>query len=208
MVADFVRQRIREIVDDPDVAELLCPDKGQPIGSKRPPIDSGYFEMFNRDNVSLVDVRSAPIERITPTGLCTTDDEYELDVIIFATGFDALTGAMLAIDIRGRDGVVLKDIWAEGPQINLGIMVAGLPNTFMTHWPGSTSVKVNMFLGGEHQIDWIMECIEHLDANGFDCIETTDIAGSGLRGPTHPKPTPASPRNNPSPASLRSSPSA
>ena len=175
-VADFVRQKIREIVDDPDVAELLCPPKDLPIGSKRPPIDAGYFEMFNRDNVTLVDVRSAPIERITPTGLRTTDADYEFDAIIFATGFDALTGAMLAIDVRGRGGVMLKDIWAEGPQTNLGIMVAGLPNMFMIHGPGSTSVKVNMFIGGEHQIDWIMDCINHLDANGFDCIETTESA--------------------------------
>ena len=174
-VTDFVRDKIREIVEDPDVAEVLTPID-MPIGSKRPPIDTDYFETFNRNNVTLVDVRRAPIERITATGLRTTDADYELDAIIFATGFDAMTGAMLAIDIQRRDGAALNDIWSNGPDSYLGLMVAGLPNLFMINGPGSPSVKVSMIIAIEQHTDWIMDFLEHLESQGLDRIEANNQA--------------------------------
>jgi cyclohexanone monooxygenase len=170
-VADFVRDKIHEIVKDPAVAELLCPPKDLPIGSKRPPIDTDYYETFNRDNVTLVDVKKAPIQRITPDGIETADTHYELDAIIFATGFDAMTGTLLAIDIQGPNGYTLKEAWADGPATYLGLMVAGLPNLFMINGPGSPSVKANMIVALEQHTDWIMSLIDHLRANGLDRVE-------------------------------------
>jgi cyclohexanone monooxygenase len=176
VVADFVRDKIHETVKDPKIAKLLSPPKDLPIGSKRPPIDTDYYATFNRDNVTLVDVKSAPIERITPGGIMTADAEYELDAIIFATGFDAMTGTLLAIDIRTGDGASLKDAWSDGPDAYLGLMVAGLPNLFMINGPGSPSVKMNMILAIEHHTDWIMSLIDHLAANGLNRIEATEQA--------------------------------
>ena len=176
--ADFVRDKIHEIVKDPEVAALLSPPKDLPIGSKRPPIDTDYYETFNRDNVTLVDVRSDPIERITPTGLKTGKAEYDLDALIFATGFDVMTGTLLAIDIRTRDGATLKDAWSDGPDSYLGLMVAGLPNLFMINGPGSPSVKANMIITIEHHTDWIMDLLDHLAATGLDRIEATKQAQS------------------------------
>ena len=175
-VADFVRDKIREIVKDPEVAERLCPPKDLPIGSKRPPIDTDYYETYNRDNVSLVDLERAPIERITPRGVRTADGEHELDVIVFATGFDAMTGSLLAIDIRTGDGASLKDAWSDGPDTYLGLMVAGLPNLFMINGPGSPSVKTNMILSIEQHVDWIMDLIGHLAARGLNRVEATERA--------------------------------
>ena len=126
-IADFVRDKIREIVKDPEMAERLCPPTDMPIGSKRPPIDTDYYETFNRDNVSLADIKKAPIEHFTEMGIKTADAEYELDAIIFATGFDAMTGSLLAIDIRTGDGRSLRQAWSDGPNTYLGLMVAGLP---------------------------------------------------------------------------------
>ncbi len=176
VVADFVRDKIHETVKDPKIAKLLSPPKDLPIGSKRPPIDTDYYATFNRDNVTLVDVKSTPIERITPGGIMTADAEYELDAIIFATGFDAMTGTLLAIDIRTGDGASLKDAWSDGPDAYLGLMVAGLPNLFMINGPGSPSVKMNMILAIEHHTDWIMSLIDHLAANGLNRIEATEQA--------------------------------
>ena len=178
VVADFVRDKIREIVKHPEVAARLSPPKDLPIGSKRPPIDTDYYETFNRDNVTLVDVRSDPIERITSTGIQTGSAEYDLDALVFATGFDAMTGTLLAIDIRTRGGATLKDAWSDGPDSYLGLMVAGLPNLFMINGPGSPSVKANMIITIEHHTDWIMDLLDHLAANGLDRIEATEQAQS------------------------------
>ena len=174
-LCDFVRAKIRSIVDDPETAELLCP-KDQPMGAKRVPLEFGYFETFNRDNVTLVDVKSAPIERLTAGGLRAGGAEYELDVIIFATGFDAITGAMLAIDIRREGGPALEELWADGPKNYLGLMVAGLPNLFAINGPGSAGIKANNVLGVEHGVEWAMNCLDHLVANGFDRIEAVEQA--------------------------------
>jgi cyclohexanone monooxygenase len=171
VVADFVRDKIHEIVKDPEMAERLCPPVDLPIGAKRPPIDTDYYETFNRDDVLLVDVRTAPIERITSTGVETAEARYELDAIIFATGFDAMTGTLLAIDIRGPDGHTLAETWADGPATYLGLMVAGLPNLFMINGPGSPSVKANMIVALEQHTDWIMGLIDHLAATGLDRVE-------------------------------------
>jgi cyclohexanone monooxygenase len=175
LAADFVRDKIRSIVKDPEVAELLTP-RNQPIGAKRLPVDTFYFETYNRENVTLVDIKSAPIERITPTGLQTAEAEYEFDSLILATGFDAMTGALLAMDIRREGGSTLQEIWAEGPKTYLGIMVAGLPNMFTITGPGSPSVKMNMIHAIEQHTDWIMTCIDDLRAKGVDRIEPTEKA--------------------------------
>jgi cyclohexanone monooxygenase len=173
--ADFVRAKIRETVRDPEVAEMLVP-RDFPIGAKRLCQDEGYFETFNRDDVTLVDVRAAPIEEITPTGLRTADAEYELDTIVFATGFDALTGALLAMDVRGRDGLTLTEAWGNGPQSYLGLMVAGFPNLFTITGPGSPSVLSNVVVSIEQHVEWIADCIAHLRASGLHRIEATTAA--------------------------------
>jgi cyclohexanone monooxygenase len=170
--ADFVRAKIRETVRDPEVAELLLP-RGYPIGAKRLCQDEGYFATFNREDVTLVDIRSAPIEEITPDGVRTADAEYELDVIVFATGFDALTGALLAIDIRGRDGLTLTEAWLGGPRSYLGLAVAGFPNLFTITGPGSPSVLSNVVVSIEQHVEWIADCIATLGERGLGRIEAT-----------------------------------
>ncbi|MBN9563519.1 MAG: NAD(P)/FAD-dependent oxidoreductase [Alphaproteobacteria bacterium] len=170
--AEFVRERIREIVKDADTAELLAA-KDYPIGTKRICVDTHYFETYNRENVSLVDVRKAPIAEITPDGLRTTEAEYQLDTLVFATGFDAMTGSVLKVDIRGRDGQSLRDSWEAGPRTYLGLMTAGFPNLFLITGPGSPSVLSNMIVSIEQHVDWVTDCIEHLGARGLDCIEAT-----------------------------------
>ena len=169
--AEFVRNKIRERVNDPVVAELLAP-KDHPFGSKRIPLESGYYEAYNRDNVLLVDVREAPIERITPTGLKTRDAEYELDVIIFATGYDAVTGAMTRIDIRGDGGQSVKDKWTEGPRTYLGIQSAGFPNLFIVN----NSAFCNYPRCAEMLVEWVSECIGHMREKQFARIEATPQA--------------------------------
>ena len=171
-IADFVRSKIRATVKDPELAELLCP-RDFPIGAKRLCQDEGYFDTFNRDDVTLVDIRSAPIQEITPAGLRTTEREYELDAIIFATGFDALTGALLAIDIRGRDGRTLRDAWAHGPRSYLGLAIAGFPNLFTVTGPGSPSVLSNVITSIEQHVEWISECIADLRERGLTRIEAS-----------------------------------
>ncbi len=173
--ATFIRDKIRATVRDPAVAEALSP-KDYPVGAKRLPLDTGYHETFNRDNVTLVDVRNAPIEAITPTGLRTRDAEYALDSIVFATGFDAMTGALLAMDIRGRGEYALGEKWAEGPRTYLGLMVAGFPNLFIITGPGSPSVLSNMIVSIEQHVDWIADCLAYLRAHRYVSIEATDDA--------------------------------
>jgi len=168
--ADYVRARIREIVRDPQVAELLSP-RDHPIGTKRLPLDTGYYETYNRNNVTLVDIRTSPIEAITPTGLRTNAAGYALDSIVFATGFDAMTGPLFRIDIRGRDGCALRGKWEAGPRTYLGIASAGFPNLFLITGPGSPSVLSNMIVSIEQHVDWTIDCLSYLRDHGFDRIE-------------------------------------
>ncbi|MCU1499862.1 MAG: cyclohexanone monooxygenase [Acidimicrobiales bacterium] len=167
--AEFVRDKIRTIVHDPGLAERLVPD--QVIGCKRLCIDTGYYETFNQPHVRLVDVTETPIEAITPTGIRTTAGEHRLDAIVFATGFDAMTGSLLRIDIRGRGGLPLRDAWEAGPRTYLGLGVAGFPNLFTVTGPGSPSVLTNMVVSIEHHVEWITACVEHLRTNGMRTIE-------------------------------------
>jgi cation diffusion facilitator CzcD-associated flavoprotein CzcO len=173
--ADFVRRKIRSIVKDPKTAAILS-DIDHPYAAKRPPIDTDYFETFNRENVTLVDVKATPIERISPAGVCTTGAEYPFDIIVFATGFDAMTGPMLRMDIRGRDGVALKDVWEAGPRNYLGLQIAGFPNLFTITGPGSPSVLCNMPVAIEQHADWIADCIAYMRANGLERIEARSDA--------------------------------
>ena len=164
--AAFVRAKIDELVQDPATAELLKP-KGFPLGAKRVCVDSDYYATFNRENVTLKDVKGDPIVRITPAGVRTQNEEIELDVLVFATGFDALTGSLDRIHITGRDGATLKDTWAAGPRTYLGISVAGFPNMFIVAGPGSPSVLTNMVMSIEQHVEWISDHVEHLEASGL-----------------------------------------
>jgi len=168
--ADFVKRKIRSIVKDPKTAAVLS-DIDHPYAAKRPPIDTNYFETYNRPNVTLVDLRGAPIERISPAGICTTEAEYPVDIIVFATGFDAMTGPMLRMDIRGRGGIALRDAWEAGPLTYLGLQVAGFPNLFTITGPGSPSVLCNMPVAIEQHADWITDCIKHMRDSGIERIE-------------------------------------
>jgi cation diffusion facilitator CzcD-associated flavoprotein CzcO len=168
--AKLYGEAVARIVDDPDTAASLTPT--HPFGCKRPIIDQGYYQTFNRDNVSLVDLRKAPIRAVTPTGIDTEHGSYELDVIIYATGFDAMTGALSRIDIRGRDGVSLKDFWTdEGPLSYLGLAVAGFPNLFIVQAPGSPAPASNFVAALEQHVEWIADCITHLRTGGYRTIE-------------------------------------
>ncbi|MDA8047316.1 MAG: NAD(P)/FAD-dependent oxidoreductase [Actinomycetota bacterium] len=173
--AEFVRRKIRATVKDPEVAELLCP-KDYPIGTKRLCLDSHYYETFNRDNVTLVDVRTHPIEEITPSGLRTSAAEYQLDVIVFATGFDAMTGPLLRMNITGRGGLTLGEKWEYGPRTYLGLSIAGFPNLFTITGPGSPSVLASMITCIEQHVDLIADTIVHLDQAGLETIEATTEA--------------------------------
>jgi cyclohexanone monooxygenase len=170
--AEFFRAKIRSIVRDPAVADTLTPQH-YPLGTKRLCVDTNYYATFNRDNVTLVDLKKSPIEAITPDGVRTSQQAYALDSIVFAIGFDAMTGALLAVDIRGRDGQTLKERWAEGPKTYLGVAVAGFPNLFMITGPGSPSVLSNMIVSIEQHADWIADCLEYLRTNGRKAIEAT-----------------------------------
>jgi len=172
--AEFVRGKIRGLVDDPETADLLCPETV--IGCKRLCVDTGYYATFNRDNVQLVDVSQSPIERITPRGVLIAGKEYPLDALVLATGFDAMTGALLGIDIRGRDGLRLADKWAEGPKAYLGLGIAGFPNFFTITGPGSPSVLSNMITAIEQHVNWIADCIGYLDAQNLATVEATPDA--------------------------------
>ena len=169
--AAFVRTKIHEIVKDPEVADRLTPNTV--IGCKRLCVDTGYFATFNRDNVELVDVSTEPVSEITAQGLRVGDREFDFDCIVFATGFDAMTGALLSIDIRGRDGRTLQEAWAEGPRTYLGLNSVGFPNFFTISGPGSPSVLTNMIVSIEQHVNWITDCIEYLRENGHRRIEAT-----------------------------------
>ena len=173
VVAEFVRRKIRQTVNDPDVAELLCP-KTHPLGTKRLCLDSGYYETYNRDNVTLVDVRANPITEVNPGGLRTTAGDYELDILIYATGFDAMTGSMTRMNVTGVGGLKLEDKWAGGPTTYLGFQVAGFPNLFMIHGPGSPSVLAQMIMSAEWQVDWLHDRLRHMLDRGYTRVETTE----------------------------------
>jgi len=172
--AEFVRGKIHSIVKNPATAAALIPI--HLIGCKRLCVDTGYYATFNRDNVTLVDVRHAPIEEITPTGLRTCHASYDLDIIVFATGYDAMTGALDAIDISGRDGVVLKEAWRAGPRTYLGISTAGFPNLFVIAGPGSPSVLTNMVASIEQHVDWIARCIARQQQSDVVVFEASEQA--------------------------------
>lgn len=176
--SDFIRRKIGEVVKDPELARRLTPsDHG--FATKRPPIDTNYFETFNRDNVTLIDVKQEPIEEITPTGIRTARAHYDLDVIIFATGFDALTGPVLSLNIRGEGGRELREEWHAGPRTYLGLQTPGFPNLFMITGPGSPSVLCNMPVPIEQHVEWISECITHMRENDLSRIEAERDAADG-----------------------------
>ncbi len=169
--SEFIRSKIREIVKDRKTAEKLLP-RDHPFSSKRALIDTDYFETYNRDNVDLVDIRHFPIEEITPTGMRTADDqEHELDVIVFATGYDAMTGSFFKMDIRGRGGLELKEKWSEGPKTYLGLATVGFPNLFMITGPGSPSVLTNMPVAIEQHVEWISGFVEYLRERAIDVVD-------------------------------------
>jgi len=170
---EFIRGKIREIVKDPQLAEMLTP-YGYPYGAKRPPAGTNYYETYNRDNVSLVDVRKDPIVEITPTGLRTEEQEFELDCIVFATGFDASTGSLTRIDIRGRNGISLNDKWRQGPVTNLGFSTSGFPNLLMITGPLSPFANIPTCI--EETVDWINDCIAHMRKHGLTSVEATETA--------------------------------
>ena len=170
--AEWFHAKIRSIVRDPAVADALVP-RDYPLGTKRLCVDTNYYDTFNRDNVTLVDIRTSPIEAITPRGVQTRDGMYAVDSLVFATGFDAMTGALMSIDIRGRGGIALQEKWAGGPRTYLGIASAGFPNLFMITGPGSPSVLSNMIVSIEQHVEWIADCLVHLRERGLAAIEAT-----------------------------------
>jgi len=172
--AQFVRTKIRERVKDPAIADLLCPPAGQTYGTKRQPCETNYYETYNRDNVTLVDIKKAPIDAITPNGLRTSASAYEFDCLIYATGFDAFTGALFKMDIRGRSGEPLQSRWAAGPRTLYGLAAHGFPNMFTITGPQSPSVLFNMPLGIEMHCEWIAGCIEHMLDGGYQTIEANE----------------------------------
>ena len=172
---DFLTGKIRQQVKDPLVADRLCP-QDYPFGAKRPSVDSGFYDTFNRDNVTLVDVKAAPIVEVTATGVRTTDGTYDVDVLIFATGFDAMTGALSKIDVRGRDGVALADKWAAGPRTFLGVATEGFPNLFFLAGAGSPSVLTNVMVAIEQHVEWLGDLVHHVVAAGVSTVEATRAA--------------------------------
>ena len=169
-MADFIRSKIRKIVKDAETLEKLLPTE-HPFGSKRILIDTNYFETYNRDNVELIDIRHSPIQEITPIGIRTEDQEYEFDIIVFATGFDAMTGAFFKMDIRGRNNLSLKDKWAEGPKTYLGLQTAGFPNMFMITGPGSPSVLTNMPVPIDQHVEWISDFLQYMREHDIETAE-------------------------------------
>jgi len=176
-LADFVRGKIREIVRDPQTAEKLLPDYY--VGTKRQLLDNGYYETFNRDNVTLIDLRHDPIQTVTATGIRTATGEHSLDMIVLATGFDAVTGALVRLNPQGRGGVRLAEKWRTHFDTYLGLGISGFPNLFTIHGPGSPSVLYNMPLGAELESAWIGDCMKHLRERGLGAIEATPEAEKG-----------------------------
>ncbi|MBT3563930.1 MAG: NAD(P)/FAD-dependent oxidoreductase [Gammaproteobacteria bacterium] len=175
MACDLYRRHIADIIDDPETAKALMP-RGYPMGCKRQVVDIGYYEAFNRDNVSLIDLREDPIERINESGVCTAGGQHDVDVLIYATGFDAMTGAINNVSITGRSGTKLKEKWENGPRSYLGLQIAGFPNLFTVTGPGSPSVLSNMLVSIEQHCDWITDCIHHMNSNGLNTIEAEQQA--------------------------------
>ncbi|MFK7996502.1 MAG: flavin-containing monooxygenase [Granulosicoccus sp.] len=180
--ADFIKNKIRQCVKNPDTAKALA-DIDHPFAAKRPPIDTHYFEIYNRDNVELVDLRKTPILRFTKNGIVCQNSEargqesekhHNLDVVVFATGYDAITGSLLRMDIRGRQNLKLSDAWSNGPRNHLGVQVAGFPNMFTITGPGSPSVLTNMPAAIEQHVEWISDCIDYLYRNNHTTIESPE----------------------------------
>ena len=172
---DFIHGKIRSIVNDPEVADALCPTNHY-VGTKRACLDTNYYETYNLPHVRLVDLRKDPISTITETGIDTTNESFEFDAIVFATGFDAMTGAIVGVDITGRNGLTLKEKWADGPVTYLGLMTSGFPNLFMITGPGSPSVLSNMMVSIEQHVDWIADALVHVRERDLDTIEPTELA--------------------------------
>ena len=168
--AEYVRQQIKRVVKDKETAEILCP-RSYPIGTKRICIDTGYFETYNRENVRLVDISKKPIQRLVTDGIIVDDQLYPFDSIIFATGFDAMTGSIFNVDIKGRDGLALKEKWNAGPKTYLGLMSASFPNLFMITGPGSPSVKSNMIMSIEQHVDLVIETLLSMRRKGLSVVE-------------------------------------
>ena len=168
--AEYVRQQIKRVVKDKETAEILCP-RSYPIGTKRICIDTGYFETYNRENVKLVDISKKPIQRLVTDGIIVDDQLYAFDSIIFATGFDAMTGSIFNVDIKGRDGLALKEKWNAGPKTYLGLMSASFPNLFMITGPGSPSVKSNMIMSIEQHVDLVIETLLAMRRKGLSVVE-------------------------------------
>ena len=173
-VADFIKTKIKDTVTDQSVAEALLPE--HVYACKRPCMDTDYFETYNRPNVTLVDCSKSGIQQISEKGVIVDGVEHELDCLVFATGFDAMTGSLLRIDIRGRDGLSLRDKWAEGPRSFLGLSSSGFPNLFTITGPGSPSVLANMIPGIEQHVNWIGDCLDYMRRNGHASIEATTEA--------------------------------
>lgn len=176
--ADFVREKIAEIVGDPKIAKLLQPSD-HPIGSKRICVDTDYYATFNRPNVTLVDIKGSGIEEILPNAVCAGAKDYEIDTLVLATGFDAMTGSVAKIDIVGRDSQTLNQKWAAGPRTYLGLMSEGFPNLFVITGPGSPSVLSNMIVSIEQHVDWIADCIAYMRRHDLDVIEASREAEDG-----------------------------
>jgi len=179
LVAELMREKIRASVNDPDTAETLSPHD-HPFGAKRPCLDTNYYATYNRPNVTLVNLRQEPIKAITATGIATDKRSFDVDVIVFATGFDAMTGAITAVHpIAGRAGKSLSSVWANGPQTYLGLTVAGFPNLFMITGPGSPSVLSNMVVSIEQHVDWVVDRLSAMREAGFTVMEATETAQAG-----------------------------
>ena len=191
VAADYARSEMRKRVADPAVAQMLLPND-HPVGVKRLCLDTGYLEVFNQPKTRLIDVRKTPIERISRTGVVAGGVNYEADCIVFATGFDAMTGSILAVDIKGRGGESLRDKWAAGPRTYLGLSTAGFPNLFFITGPGSPSVLSNMIISIEQHVHWIADCISNLEGRQVRAIEATSSEASSVEMATYfatePKP--------------------
>ena len=174
-ITDFMRRKIRERVRDPALAEKLIPTN-HGFGTRRVPLESGYYEVYNQPNVRLVDLRETPIERIMPSGIKTSDAEYQFDMIIYATGFDAITGAFDRIDIRGRGGLRLKDKWANGPRTYLGLQIAGFPNMLTLVGPHNAATFCNIPRCIEQNVDWVTDLLRHMRERGYTRVEPTAAA--------------------------------
>ena len=178
LASEFLRRQIRDTVDDPEIAERLSP-RTFPYATKRPCLDTGYYETFNRPNVTLVDVRATPITEVDASGIRTTDEHFGVDVIVFATGFDAITGPLLAVNPIGRGGLAMREKWSAGPRTYLGLAIAGFPNLFLITGPGSPSVLTNVFVSIEHHVDWIADLLVAMGERGATRVEADATAEEG-----------------------------